>query len=98
MYPQGVAKCGAVDMAGNLWEWCLNKSGSPEVVEVDASGDSRVLRGGSFYDDLHSAACACRSGSSPSVDYFNYGLRLVLSAPGTSLTSDGWAIGGQLAG
>ncbi|MFZ4827189.1 MAG: SUMF1/EgtB/PvdO family nonheme iron enzyme, partial [Phototrophicaceae bacterium] len=24
MYPHGAATCGALDMAGNLWEWCLN--------------------------------------------------------------------------
>lgn len=60
MYPDGEAACGALDAAGNLWEWCLNKYNKPAEHVIDDSGDSRVLRGGSFGDYLSSAACAFR--------------------------------------
>jgi hypothetical protein len=38
---------GVKDLAGNVWEWCLNEFGEPE--SIDTHGDaSRVLRGGSW--------------------------------------------------
>jgi hypothetical protein len=37
-----------MDMAGNVWEWCLNKYDDLEVTTIDASGDGRVLRGGAW--------------------------------------------------
>jgi len=42
MYPQGQTKQGVLDLAGNVWEWCLN---------VEAGGGrvgGRVLHGGSW--------------------------------------------------
>ncbi|MGF1614263.1 MAG: SUMF1/EgtB/PvdO family nonheme iron enzyme [Gammaproteobacteria bacterium] len=35
-----------MDLAGNVWEWCLNKYDDP--MDTDLGGeDSRVVRGGS---------------------------------------------------
>ncbi|GAB6042824.1 nSTAND1 domain-containing NTPase [Endothiovibrio diazotrophicus] len=49
LYPAGATTRGVLDMAGNVWEWCLNKRGKkPGEVTVDGSGESRVLRGGSW--------------------------------------------------
>jgi formylglycine-generating enzyme required for sulfatase activity len=48
LYPQGAAACGALDLAGNLWEWCLNEYAQPRVVDGYGTGASKVLRGGSF--------------------------------------------------
>ena len=51
MYPQGATTQGVMDMAGNLWEWCLNKYDNPMVPEslrIDDSYATRVLRGGSW--------------------------------------------------
>jgi hypothetical protein len=59
MYPQGTAKCGAMDMSGNIWEWCANKYSKSE--------NWRSLRGGSFDFSQHLAACAYRY-----FDYFPY--------------------------
>ena len=51
MYPGGATLQGVLDMAGNVWEWCLNTyehPEGPESLRIDDSNTSRVLRGGSW--------------------------------------------------
>src|SRR5262249_40599298 len=48
MYPQGATRQGVQDMAGNVWEWCLNKYAKPTETAIDASDEWRGLRGGSW--------------------------------------------------
>jgi formylglycine-generating enzyme required for sulfatase activity len=60
MYPHGRATCGALDMAGNLFEWCQNDRDDPAVVGGYSNGNSKVLRGGSFYRDQFGAAASAR--------------------------------------
>jgi formylglycine-generating enzyme required for sulfatase activity len=52
MYPSGATQQGVLDMAGNVWEWCLNKHqqpGTPESLRIDDEGvNQRVKRGGSW--------------------------------------------------
>ena len=57
LFSQGRAKCGAEDMAGNVWEWCLtprlpNYAGyeaKAEKLEADLENTgARVVRGGSW--------------------------------------------------
>ena len=53
MYPRGATQQGVMDMAGNLWEWCVNIYEQPEAPEsprIDAWNTQRVLHGGSWYD------------------------------------------------
>lgn len=50
MYPQGATQQGVLDMAGNVWEWCLNRDENPEHPEAVHiyTGGKRVIRGGSW--------------------------------------------------
>jgi formylglycine-generating enzyme required for sulfatase activity/KaiC/GvpD/RAD55 family RecA-like ATPase len=52
MYPQGAAPCGALDLSGNVYQWCLNEHGRPESVGLAGTG-LRVSRGGSYFDGEH---------------------------------------------
>ncbi len=80
LYPQGAAECGALDMAGNLWEWCLNKYDKPKEIGVDASGDVRVLRGGLYHLPRVLASCVYRYSSLPGPDSDHVGFRVVVCA------------------
>jgi len=80
MYPQGAAKCGAMDLAGNLFEWCLNKYEEPDKVQTDSSNDTRVLRGGAFRRYKNRASCVYRRYHSPFSDYLDVGFRVVVSS------------------
>ncbi len=81
MYPHGAAVCGALDMSGNLYEWCLNKSDPAEFTKVDNTGNSRVLRGGAFSDHQNLAACAYRIYSLPHAGSYWFGVRVVVAPP-----------------
>jgi formylglycine-generating enzyme required for sulfatase activity len=79
MYPHGASWCGALDMSGNVWEWCLNAYSDP--THTDVSGHvTRVLRGGSFVDVADWAVCGSRFNDLPNrrLDYF--GFRVVCGA------------------
>jgi len=81
MYPAGASLAGVFDLAGTVFEWCLNLFDEPDVTEFSASTDRRVLRGGSWYFRQHNARSASRFWFNP---YFrpNYlGFRVVCSSP-----------------
>lgn len=83
MYSEGAspAPVGALDMSGNLWEWCLNQHNNPENVNIEGSA-GRVLRGGSFVYHANSARVGHRIRFDPFVGGRYFGFRVVLgSAP-----------------
>ena len=66
-FPQGASWCGALDMAGNVWEWCADwyahvyTSYAQGDFTPPSTGSSRVLRGGDwFWDDPRDFRCAYR--------------------------------------
>ena len=66
-YLNGISPYGALDMAGNVWEWTSSDW---------APGDSRkVVRGGSWYFDSSIAICAFRVYDLPDGRNVGYGFR-----------------------
>jgi formylglycine-generating enzyme required for sulfatase activity len=69
---------GVVDMAGNVWEWCLTAYGTGST-DLDGIG-VRVLRGGSWDDGLSDKfRCDDRYRNFPRVRLGSWGIRLALS-------------------
>jgi hypothetical protein len=87
MYPHGTAVCGALDMAGNVWEWCQNDGNDPNTIDKYIIDNSKVVRGGSFYGGQNFAACAFRGSDGPYDMYGDDGLRLVVCPLIASLSS-----------
>jgi len=92
-FPGGASSYGAMDMAGNVWEWTLSRWGRTSIFRPDykypydptdgredpGGPDLRVVRGGSWYHDRRLARCACRFGLIPVAFYPDVGLRVVVS-------------------
>jgi formylglycine-generating enzyme required for sulfatase activity len=81
MYPHGRAGCGALDVAGNLFEWCQSDKDNPGIVDGYRNGKSKVLRGGSFGSSQDLAAASARNYYDPNFGFNSYGVRLVVAAP-----------------
>jgi energy-coupling factor transporter ATP-binding protein EcfA2 len=78
MYPHGSSACGALDLAGNVWEWCLN---TYESLTTEVGGEERrSLRGGSYDFRYYRARSAARHNSSPFNDNDDFGFRLIFAA------------------
>jgi formylglycine-generating enzyme required for sulfatase activity len=68
-----------LDMAGNVWEWCLNKleqPGIPNAVFIDDTDSRRVIHGGSWVNDPGSLRSSFRFGDNADFRFRNIGFRL----------------------
>lgn len=87
-YPHGKSSFDVLDMAGTVWEWCLNDYKNPETIDDYSNGKWKVLRGGSFVGNQSLAAASYRDTFDPYDDFSLIGFRVVLSAPIAFLSSD----------
>ena len=78
MYPHGKADCGALDIAGNLYEWCANNEDNPEIIDASNKG-YKVFRGGAFSYLQDAARSSYRNRDIPNSDLNRYGCRLVVA-------------------
>jgi len=79
MYPHAPAACGALDMSGNVLEWCQNEFAEPH--RVDPSPRLRVYRGGSWFLVREASRIRWRSGNDPYLRYNSVGFRLACDDP-----------------
>jgi len=86
--PSGMGSCGALDMAGNVWEWCSDWYGDGYYACSPArdpsgppGGTERVVRGGGWYGDGLTCRAVARLGIRPVGRGDNIGFRPVVAPP-----------------
>jgi serine/threonine-protein kinase len=85
-YPQGASPYGALDMVGNVWEWVNDWAdeayyqNSPSANPGGpASGESRIVRGGSWHDPEDGNRAAYRGWAAPEDTDITLGFRCGLT-------------------
>ncbi len=79
LYPHGASLQGALDLAGNVWEWCRNSRGHPGKADVE-DDVGRVVRGGCWNNALGFARTANRYSSQTVNRNYFIGFRLVCAS------------------
>jgi len=85
-FPKGASWCGALDMAGNVYEWCRDwydkdfyestKRGATDPVCTRGDSGNRVLRGGSWFNHADSCRSAAREFNFSSLQDLDIGFRV----------------------
>ena len=83
--PAGVAACGALDLAGTVWEWTSSRyRGYPNgaaTIEADIAADDWdvPIRGGTWWNSSTNVRCGARYWNLPDDRINNRGVRVVVS-------------------
>nr|HRC85321.1 SUMF1/EgtB/PvdO family nonheme iron enzyme [Thermoanaerobaculia bacterium] len=90
-YPAGAGPFGHLDLAGNVWEWCLDlwnaaaykgrKGVAENRVETRGDAEVRALRGGGWWSSAELLQSACRGGSPAWHRRGLIGFRVAVSPP-----------------
>lgn len=81
-FPLGASWVGAMDMAGNVWEWTstiyadYSKDGRENPNDTNST---RVLRGGAATSTAYAVRATYRNETDPTREYFSYGFRCAQS-------------------
>lgn len=78
-HPVGMLKpneIGIYDMSGNIWEWCSNFKIPYPCDDIGKKFDSKVLRGGTYGNRVHSIRVRDRNGRDPTTRLKALGFRL----------------------
>jgi serine/threonine-protein kinase len=83
-FPEGKSVYGVFDMAGNVWEWVSDRFGKYPSESVSnplgpTSGDTRVMRGGSFNSPMVELSSTVRMEFFQTDSYNDFGFRCVTS-------------------
>jgi formylglycine-generating enzyme required for sulfatase activity/energy-coupling factor transporter ATP-binding protein EcfA2 len=81
LYPLGASPAGLLDMAGTIYEWCLNAFDDPDDSGLPGKReDRRVLRGGSWNNNQDNARSANRNRNNPNNRNNNVGFRVLCAS------------------
>lgn len=76
-YENGVSPYGVYDMAGNVWEWCLNLSHKDDFDADPTRDGDRIVRGGSFISPGQRSRISFHYHLAPQSYYATTGFRIV---------------------